>query len=499
MRIGFGWTGASLAHETETLVPNMTRRAVLVGAGAMAAGAAAAGIQWLWRPAPDTAVPVRLRAEKSTLYVDGRPGAVMRLVSTTGSFNQSGLVFREGERFLVELTNGMNVPTLVHWHGLTPPWRQDGVPDVSAPALQPGESVRYDFTVAPSGTHWMHSHVGLQGQLLLSAPLIVRKAEDHGADEQEVVMMLHDFSFTPPEALMAKLTGGAPMPGASHAMPMAPAAPMPAMNHAGMDVNDIDYDAYLANERTLQDPHVVAVEKEGRIRLRIINAASATNYTIDLGDVEGELVAVDGDLVQPVLGHRFPIAIAQRLDIRLQIPPDSAVPVLALREGAPQRTGIILAPPRAEVRKVDPAAEDAGPLLTLALERQLRAVSGFAPRPADRRIEMDLTGNMAAYQWGIDLKGAALEVKQGERVELAMRNVSGMTHPMHLHGHHFQVVEINGERFEGARRDTVYLPPDTQVTVAFDAVNPGLWAFHCHHLYHMKRGMFAVLKYQGVG
>lgn len=480
----------------------MTRRAVLVGAGAAAAGLAAAGIQWLRRPAPDTAVPIQLRAEKSTLYVDGRPGSVMRLVNVAGSLNQSGLIFREGERFLVELTDGMDVPTLIHWHGLTPPWRQDGVPDISAPALQPGKSVRYDFTVAPSGTHWMHSHVGLQEQLLLSAPLIIRKAEDHRADEQEVVVMLHDFSFTPPAELMAKLTGGAPMPGAGHAghaMPMAPAAPMPAMKHAGMDVNDIDYDAYLANERTLLDPHVVAVEKEGQVRLRIINAASATNYTIDLGDVEGELIAVDGDLVQPILAHSFPIAIAQRLDIRLRIPPDSAVPVLALREGALERTGVILAPPGVGVRKIDTVAEDKAPVLNLALERQLRAVSGFAPRAADRRIEMDLTGNMVAYQWGIDLKGAALEVRQGERVELAMRNVSGMTHPMHLHGHHFQVVEINGERFEGARRDTVYLPPDTRVTVAFDAVNPGLWAFHCHHLYHMERGMFAVLKYQGIG
>ena len=118
------------------------------------------------------------------------------------------------------------------------------------------------------------------------------------------------------------------------------------------------------------------------------------------------------------------------------------------------------------------------------------------PQAADRRIEMDLTGDMQAYQWGIDLKGAALEVKQGERVELAMRNVSGMTHPMHLHGHHFQVVEINGERFEGAKRDTVYLTPDARVTVAFDAVNPGLWAFHCHHLYHMAAGMMMTVEYE---
>jgi FtsP/CotA-like multicopper oxidase with cupredoxin domain len=150
------------------------------------------------------------------------------------------------------------------------------------------------------------------------------------------------------------------------------------------------------------------------------------------------------------------------------------------------------------VRKIDPTAEDKSPILDLSLERQLRAVSGFAPRAADRRIAMDLTGDMETYRWGIDIKGGALEIKQGERVELAMRNASGMTHPMHLHGHHFQVVEIDGQRFEGAKRDTVYLPPDTEVTVAFDAINPGLWAFHCHHLYHMERGMFSVLKYQGI-
>lgn len=482
-------------------MPQLTRRALLLGAGAAAAGVAAGGVHWLRRPAPAAPAPIQLRAERSTLYVDGRPGPVMRLVSPTGSLGPSGLVFREGERFQVELIDGMDVPTLIHWHGLTPPWRQDGVPDVSAPALQPEQSVRYDFAVAPSGTHWMHSHVGLQEQLLLSAPLIVRKLEDYRADEQEVVMMLHDFSFTPPEELMARLTGGAPtmaMGHAGHAMPAQPAAPMPAMQHGAKDLNDIDYDAYLANDRTLLDPHVVTVEKGGQVRLRIINAAAATNYTIDLGDLEGELIAVDGSLVQPVLGHRFPIAIAQRLDIRLRMPGGGAVPILALREGASERTGIVLAPPGALVRKLEPVAEDDGPVLDLALERRLRAVSGFAPRAADRRIAMDLTGNMAAYTWGIDPTGAPLEVKQGERVELAMRNVSGMTHPMHLHGHHFQVVEIDGERFEGARRDTVYLTPNSRVTVAFDAVNPGLWAFHCHHLYHMQRGMFAVLKYQGI-
>ncbi len=60
-----------------------------------------------------------------------------------------------------------------------------------------------------------------------------------------------------------------------------------------------------------------------------------------------------------------------------------------------------------------------------------------------------------------------------------------MPHPMHLHGHTFQVVAIDNQRFPGAMRDTVLVPPNRSVTIAFDADNPGRWAFDCHRLYHL--------------
>jgi FtsP/CotA-like multicopper oxidase with cupredoxin domain len=68
-------------------------------------------------------------------------------------------------------------------------------------------------------------------------------------------------------------------------------------------------------------------------------------------------------------------------------------------------------------------------------------------------------------------------------------------HIEHLHGHEFQVVEIDGKRFPGAVRDTVLVPPSRRVVVAFDATNPGLWAIHCHLLYHLDAGMFTTLRY----
>ena len=117
-----------------------------------------------------------------------------------------------------------------------------------------------------------------------------------------------------------------------------------------MDLNDIAYDAYLANDRTLDDPQVVRVERGGQVRLRIINGAAATAFTIDTGRLSGELIAVDGQDIVPVEGASFPIVMGQRLDIRLTLPKDGgAFPVLALREGANERAGIILATPSAQI------------------------------------------------------------------------------------------------------------------------------------------------------
>ncbi len=99
-------------------------------------------------------------------------------------------------------------PSLLHWHGLTPPWRQDGVPGVTQDPLPAGAGVDYDFPLARPGTNWMHSHLGLQEQSLLAAPLIVADPAEAGLDEQEVVLMLHDFSFRDPAEIMAGLRGG---------------------------------------------------------------------------------------------------------------------------------------------------------------------------------------------------------------------------------------------------------------------------------------------------
>ncbi len=454
--------------------------------------------------------PRILKVVNRTLDINGKPASVFGLV---GSDNKPGLTFTEGEQFQVALINKLNEPTIIHWHGLRPPYDQDGTPNAPMPLLAAGEIRHYDFPVGATGTHWMHAHT-LQEQNLLAAPLIVRAKDAGKIDEQEVVILLHDFSFTPAEELLARLHKGGKMAGsmAGHDMSKMDMSgmkmDMPGMKMDGMamdgmpgmkmDLNDIEYDAYLANDRTLDDPEVVKVERGGKVRLRIINGAASTVFFIDTGEVDGTLLAVDGQATQPVVGRRFPVSMGQRLDIGLSLPSDGkALAILALREGTKERTGIILAPQGASISKLATKADADGPVMTLDFEATVRAANPLAMRESDRTLRVMMMGDMMKYQWML-MPGGPHTIKQGERVNIQMMNHTEMAHPMHLHGHAFQVVDINGTALAGALRDTVHISPKSTVTVAFDADHPGRWAFHCHHLYHMVSGMMSSVDYEGV-
>jgi FtsP/CotA-like multicopper oxidase with cupredoxin domain len=431
------------------------------------------------------------------LDVKGKPAKVYGIINRNGGHGLNWVVTDE---FAVNLRNDIAEETLVHWHGLTPPITMDGVPMLSGPTLQPGETRNYRFPNRNTGTHWMHSHVGLQEQGLLAAPLIIREAGEALVDEQEHVVMLHDFTFRDPQEILAELKGG----GGAHAghdmskmghdmSKMAEGTAMPGM------VNDIVFDAMLANDRTLDDPEVVQVEKSGHLRLRIINAAAASNMWIDLGQLEGRLIAVDGKAVRPVMGSRFPLAIAQRADIRLALPQGAGVwPILFKAEGSALQSGILLKAGDAQINKLSDQGEVQS-TLDLSLESQLVSLVSEPDIAVSRSEMVMLTGGGADYVWGLNGKtgmhDVIFNVREGERYEVMFHNMTSMAHPMHLHGHYFKVVGIDGQRIDGAVRDTVLVPVNGMVTIRFDADNPGTWAFHCHHLYHMNSGMMGSIAY----
>jgi FtsP/CotA-like multicopper oxidase with cupredoxin domain len=357
----------------------------------------------------------------------------------------------------------------------------------------------------------MHSHQGMQEQSLMTAPLIVHSAEDLRADRQEVVLMLHDFSFRTPDELLAGLTKS---DGSQSAMPKSGmgnnnvntgAASMGAKNMGSgmaMDLNDIDYDAFLANDRTLADPEVIRTEPDGRVRLRLINAASSTQFWIDLGALTGTVIAADGHPVRPVRDTRLPLAMAQRLDVLIDLPGNGAYPIFAQVEGKRARTGIVLATSGAPVSRLAAEAAENAPPVDLSLERRLESVTPLAPRAPDVTHRVILNGAMTPYAWSLNgeywPEVTPLMIAPGQRVAIEMMNRTMMAHPMHLHGPAFQVIALNGAPLAGAVRDTVLVPPMGSVTIAFDADNPGRWAFHCHNLYHMMTGMLTEVRYSGI-
>ncbi|PIL20071.1 hypothetical protein P775_11365 [Puniceibacterium antarcticum] len=494
---------------------HFTRRGFLAG------GAALSAAPFFANTAKAQTSILSLTAGSRTLDIGGRAATVYGLTNASGG---AGLILDPSQRFRVDLSNTLDVETLIHWHGQIPPNMQDGVPDMPMPKLARGEMRSYDFAPQP-GTHWMHSHIPTQEMQLLAAPLIVRTAEDVAEDRQEVVMFLHDFSFQAPEEVLARIAGAMPgadvlpgmtMDGSNHG-----AMDMGGMDHGSMggmtmgnmdhnamggmamDLNDFDFDAYLVNDRTLTDPQVVPVEVGGRVRLRIINAAAATSFWIDTGAVKGTLRAVDGHDVHPVTGRRFGIAMAQRLDILLDLPAgQGAFPVLARREGTRDQSGLILATKGANVSRIDELGDTQSPAFDLDLmqERGLRAMQPLEDRPVVSAEMVMLGGAMSPYVWTINGQTwdnhVPISVRSGDRVELTFHNMSMMGHPMHLHGHVFQVVAINGQRFSGARRDTVYVPPMAQVTVALDAGEAAQWMLHCHHMPHLASGMMTTLNVQ---
>jgi FtsP/CotA-like multicopper oxidase with cupredoxin domain len=453
-------------------------------------------------------------------------GTTVKLTTITQSNEDQGYSPIEAEGFHVELVNQLPVPTSIHWHGLILPNLMDGVPFVTQDPIPPGGSRRYDFPLKQSGSYWMHSHYGLQEQQLLSAPLVIRSPTQSKVADAEFTVMLSDFSFTSPHDILKGLIGKtAAMKGKTHKNSMPKSKPMSMSQQkrslvvqqwdaaskrlvsrevqaAAPDV-DVKYDALLANRRTMDDPQVFEVKPGQSVLLRVMGAAAATNFFIDTGRLDATIIATDGEDAQPLHGNFFQLSTAQRLDLLVTIPETGDVfPILALGEGTSLQAGVLLAKPGAKLPKQLLAIRAQKTMGGLDNTQEIRVMAKepLPDKPVQRSLPSVLGGNMMTYTWTINgtpyPNRSSLNVKEGERVELVISNTTGMSHPMHLHGHVFEVTEIDGQKIAGAKRDTILVPPKSTIKVIFDANNPGVWAYHCHILYHLATGMFTVLKYE---
>jgi len=466
---------------------------------------------------------IKLFARESPITVLGR---TVKVAALTRSNGEQGYSPEKPNGFHVEVVNQLPVHTSIHWHGLVLPNLMDGVPFVTQDPIPPGESRRYDFALKQSGSYWMHSHYGLQEQQLLSAPMVIRSPAQSKIADAEFTVMFSDFSFTSPQDILKGLMGKSQaMKGKTQKENMSDSKAMSMSEQkrslvvqqwdesskrlvsrqiqAVLPDVDVKYDALLANRRTIDNPQIFEVKPGQKVLLRLMGAASATNFFIDTGALDATIIATDGEAVQPLNGNFFQLSTAQRLDLLVTIPQAGGVfPILALAEGTSLQAGVLLATPEAKMLKHSLAIRTQRTMggLDNTQEIRLMAKEPLPDKPVQRSLPSVLGGNMTTYSWTIN--GApypnrnSLNVKEGERVELVISNTTGMSHPMHLHGHVFEVTEIDGQKIAGAKRDTILVPPKSTIKVVFDADNPGVWAYHCHILYHLATGMFTVLKYE---
>jgi FtsP/CotA-like multicopper oxidase with cupredoxin domain len=166
----------------------LSRRTAIIGA--LAASASLRSFAQTQNPLgggpSGNAPPTILQLQRRSIVVNGKPAAVFAIRQPDGT---SGITTDVGTRFRVRVENKIDEPSLIHWHGLTPPWQQDGVPGVSGPAIPHGGSADYDFPLR-FGAFWMHSHQGLQEQLLIPrshAEPDRRHGEVHLVDQQRRV------------------------------------------------------------------------------------------------------------------------------------------------------------------------------------------------------------------------------------------------------------------------------------------------------------------------
>ncbi len=228
----------------------------------------------------------------------------------------------------------------------------------------------------------------------------------------------------------------------------------------------------------------------------MINAGSDTAFRLALGGHRLTVTHSDGYPVEPVEVDALIIGMGERYDLVTTLG-DGVFPLMAVAEGKAARTFAVVRtgsgdPPPPDVD----VAELSGRLLTPDDLRAAEDVELPAGEP-DVTVPLELGGDMMTYQWTINGRtfeqADPIEVTEGKRIRLAFSNRSTMFHPMHLHGHTFQVVRDDGT--PGPRKDTLIVLPGQDVAVDLDTDNPGAWALHCHNIYHAKAGMMAMLQY----
>lgn len=299
-----------------------------------------------------------------------------------------------GDELLVEIRNQLSQVTSVHWHGLALRNDADGVPEVTTPATPAGATTNVRFVPDP-GTYWLHPHTGLQLDWGLYAPLVVDDPYEPGGYDEELVVVLDDWTVglgQTPKQLLAGLRASGGSGGMSGRQHMG--SGMGGMGDSG----DVAYPAYLINGRLPSAAQAFQSKPGRRVRPRVINAAADTAFDLTLAGHRLTVTHTDGWPVQPVTVGTVRIGMGERYDLLVTLG-DGVFPLAAVpigKAGTPARLLLRTGSGQAPAPTVAPT-ESTGPRLQLADLRPRDSDQPPSTGP-DTTQDVILAGGMSSYR-----------------------------------------------------------------------------------------------------
>ncbi|KLO29917.1 multicopper oxidase family protein [Mycobacterium haemophilum] len=392
-----------------------------------------------------------------------------------------------GDELAITVTNRLDHPTSVHWHGVALRNDMDGA-EPATPSIPAGRNFTYRFSVPNAGTYWAHPHTGLDADMGLYLPVIIDDPTEPGHYDAEWIVVMDDWTDgvgKSPQQLYDDLTS----PN-KPSMPEMPGGDVGKSDLLGGDAGDITYPYYLINGRIPAAATTFKAKPGQRIRIRFINTGSDTAFRVALAGHSMTVTHTDGYPVVPTQVDALLIGMAERYDV-IVTAADGVFPLVASAEGKNAVARALLVTGSGGIP--DPQFRPAELTKRIGTIEMFTAATAINLGPAQPNLNLAvvLGGNMMRYNWTIN--GEPLQVQPDQRPTLKFHNTTMMWHPMHLHGHTFQVIRADGR--PGARKDTLIVLPNQKIDAVLVADNPGTWMFHCHNTYHQEAGMQTLLNY----
>jgi FtsP/CotA-like multicopper oxidase with cupredoxin domain len=428
----------------------------------------------------------------------------------------------EGDTVKVNLSNELSEPVSIHWHGYPVPNNQDGIPGVTQDAVVPGETYTYEFIASVPGTYWYHTHQNAVEQLDkgLYGTLIVEPKEGTEYD-RDYTLVLDEWESGSEDINMSHGNMNMDMEGMDHDDMETEDMDHDNMNqdstteesaHSDMMAHDMSsYDIYTINGKTYDENEPLLVKEGEKVKLRFVNAGYMA-HKIHI-PVDYKVTHVDGQEVnnpQVQQGSLLEVAPGERYDIEFIADGSGNFTIDChgeMQASRDMRIDVIYEEGNDKIIEHNDASTSVD-LTNLgeSMEAQFSLEDEFdLEYTMELGAKMDMTNEEMGMVWTVNGEAfpniTPFQVTEGDKVKVTLTNNSmdNSTHPMHLHGHFFQVLSKNGEPLSGSPiiKDTLNVKPGETYVVAFLADNPGHWLFHCHDLHHASNGMVSIIKYNG--